>query len=130
MALDPITAGVGLVGKFIDKFIPDKDLATKLKAEAKSEEFSGEISLALGQMAINKAQAANPSVFVSGPRPFIMWVCGVALGYNVLIHPILDIWFEMPTVDSSLLVPVLMGLLGLGGMRSYEKKNGVARESL
>lgn len=128
MALDPLTAGIGLVDKFIGKFVPDKDLASKLKAAARSQEFSGELQLLIGQMEINKVQAAHKSLFVAGPRPFLMWVCGFGFAYNVLIHPILDIWLEMPTVDPALLYPTLMALLGLGTMRSVEKTKGVARE--
>jgi hypothetical protein len=128
MALDPVTAGIGLVSKFVDKFIPDKDLAAKLKAQAGSQEFAGELDLLLGQLKINEVQAAHKSLFVAGSRPFIMWVCGFALAYSTIAHPILDIWFDMPVVDVSLLMPVMMGLLGLGGMRSFEKAKGVSRE--
>ena len=125
---DPISAGIGLVDTFIGKFVKDKDLAAKLKAEARSQEFAGELSLLTGQLEVNKVEAAHKSLFVAGARPFIMWVCGIALAYNTIMHPILDIWFDMPVVDVSILMPVLMGLLGLGGMRSFEKAKGVSRE--
>jgi hypothetical protein len=128
MSLDPITAGIGLVDTFIGKFVKDKDLAQKLKAAAKSEEFSGELQLLVGQMEINKVEAAHKSLFVAGSRPFIMWVCGIGLLYNVLLYPVLNIWFDMPPIDTELLYPPLMGLLGLGAMRSFEKAKGVARE--
>lgn len=128
MALDPITAGIGLVGKFIDKFVPDKDLAEKLKANASSQEFLGELSLLVGQLEINKVEAAHKSLFVAGWRPFIGWVCGVGLLYNVLIQPIFDIWFEMPEINPDLLYPVLLGMLGMSGLRTYEKFKGVQRE--
>ena len=128
MALDPLTAGIGLVDKFIGKFVKDKDLAAKLKASARSQEFAGELQLLVGQMEINKVQAAHKSLFVAGGRPFILWVCGCGFAYNVLIHPILDIWFAMPTIDPSLLYPVMMALLGIGGFRTVEKLKGVARE--
>ena len=124
----PISAGLGLVDTFIGKFVKDKDLAAKLKAEARSQEFAGELSLLTGQLEVNKVEAAHKSLFVAGARPFIMWVCGIALAYNTIMHPILDIWFDMPVVDVSILMPVLMGLLGLGGMRSFEKAKGVSRE--
>jgi len=128
MNLNPITAGISLVDKFIDKFVEDKDQAAQLKAAASSQEFEGEMSLILGQLEINKIEAASKSLFVAGCRPFIMWICGLGLAYNTLVHPVLDIWLDMPVVDVSLLMPVLMGLLGLGGMRTYEKVKGVARE--
>ncbi len=129
MASDPITAGLNIVDKFIGKFVKDKDLAAKLSAEARSQEFAGELQLLVGQMEINKAEAAHKSIFVSGWRPFIGWVCGVGLLYNVLLSPILDVWFTMPEIDPGLLYPVLMGMLGLGGMRTAEKFKGVARAS-
>ena len=128
MALDPITAGIGLVGKFVDKFVPDKDLATKLKADAASQEFAGELSLLVGQLEINKVEAAHKSLFVAGWRPFIGWVCGVGLLYNVLIQPIFDIWVDMPEINPDLLYPVLLGMLGMSGLRTYEKFKGVQRE--
>ena len=129
MASDPITAGLNIVDKFIGKFVKDKDLAAKLSAEARSQEFAGELQLLVGQMEINKVEAAHKSIFVSGWRPFIGWVCGVGLLYNVLLSPILDVWFTMPEIDPGLLYPVLMGMLGLGGMRTAEKFKGVARSS-
>ena len=129
MASDPITAGLNIVDKFIGKFVKDKDLAAKLSAEARSQEFAGELQLLVGQMEINKVEAAHKSIFVSGWRPFIGWVCGVGLLYNVLVSPILDVWFTMPEIDPGLLYPVLMGMLGLGGMRTAEKFKGVARAS-
>jgi hypothetical protein len=128
MALDPVTAGIGLVGKFVDKFVPDKDLATKLKANAASQEFAGELSLLVGQLEINKVEAAHKSLFVAGWRPFVGWVCGVGLLYNVLIQPIFDIWVDMPEINPDLLYPVLLGMLGMSGLRTYEKFKGVQRE--
>jgi len=128
MILDPVTAGVGLLDKFIGKFVKDKDLAAKLQAEARSQEMQGEYGLLLGQIEINKIEAAHKSLFVAGWRPFIGWVCGLGLFYNVLLHPFLDIRYEMPPVDPSMLYPVLMGMLGMGGLRTYEKIKGTARE--
>ncbi len=128
MALDPLTAGIGLVDKFIGKFVKDKDLAAKLTANARSQEFAGELSLLVGQMEINKIEAAHPNWFISGWRPAVGWICGAGLLYNTILSPFLDIWLEVPEVDVSLLMPVLMGMLGLGAMRSFEKSKGVARE--
>jgi len=130
MSLDPVTAGIDLVTTFVGKFVKDRDLAAKLMADANSQEMAGEINARLGQIEINKIEAASGSLFVSGARPFIMWVCGLALGYNTIASPIMDIWLEMPAIDGSLLYPVLTGLLGLGGMRSWEKSKGVARSRL
>ena len=130
MSLDPVTAGIGLIDTFIGKFVKDKDLAAKLMAEANSQEMAGEISARLGQIEISRVSTSHRSVFVSGARPFILWVCGAALAYNTLLHPFLDIWYDMPEVDPSLLYPVLTGMLGLGGLRTWEKGKGVARNNL
>lgn len=128
MALDPITAGIGLVDTFINKFVGDKDLAAKLMAEARSQEFSGELSLLMGQIKTNQIEAASDSLFVAGWRPACGWVCVLGLAYNVIVAPFFDIWFEVPVVDPSLLYPVLLGMLGLGASRSFEKVKGVSRE--
>lgn len=129
MALDPVTAGLGLFGKIVDKFVPDKDLATKLKADAASQEFAGELSLLVGQLEINKVEAAHKSLFVAGWRPFVGWVSGAGLAYNVIFHPIISIWVDdMPPVDPAMLYPVLMAMLGMGAMRMNEKLKGVSRE--
>ena len=83
---------------------------------------------AMGQLEVNKVEAAHKSLFVAGWRPFVGWVAGIGLAYNVIIAQILGIWFTVPEVDPSLLTPVLMGMLGMGAMRSYEKSKGVQRE--
>ena len=85
----------------------------------------GVIAAQLGQLQINKMEAQHKSIFVSGWRPFIGWICGFALAYNVIFSPILSIWYKMPDVDPSLLYPVLLGMLGLGAMRTGEKIQGV-----
>ena len=85
----------------------------------------GVIAAQLGQLQINKMEAQHKSIFVSGWRPFIGWICGFALAYNVIFSPILSIWYDMPDVDPSLLYPVLLGMLGLGAMRTGEKIQGV-----
>ena len=132
MAIDPITAGIGLIDTFITRFVTDKDLAAKLAIQARSEEFQGNLSLLTGQMRINEEEAKSTNWFVAGGRPFIMWVCGVALLYAVILEPIarfsakvlFDYSGEFPVLDSTLTMQVLMGLLGLGTMRTVEKLKG------
>ena len=118
MILDKLIGPVtGLLGKFIE----DKDQANALAHEI--------TTLASNQaLEVNKVEAAHKSLFVAGWRPFVGWICGIGLLYNVLIAQVLGIWFEVPQVDPSLLTPVLMGMLGMGAMRSYEKAKGVQRE--
>jgi len=137
MAIDPVTAGIGLVDTFIGKFVKDKDLAEKLKASANSEEFQGEVNLALGQIAVNKIEAASKSVFVSGWRPFVGWVCGFALAYNFILYPmmkfaatmLMDESPDFPELSIGELLAVLSGMLGFGTMRTTEKIKGVSRET-
>ena len=81
-----------------------------------------------GQLEINKMEAAHKSLFVAGWRPAIGWICALGLLYHTIIANIISIWVAVPEVDTTLLVPVMMGMLGLGAMRSYEKVNSVARE--
>ena len=127
MSFDPVSAGLGILDKLIGKVVRDKDLADKLRHEARSEEFQGDLSLLVGQLEINKIEAASSNMFVAGWRPGIGWICAAALAYNTILSPILAIWFTVPAVDTSLLYPVLMGLLGLGGLRTYEKSRGVTK---
>ena len=119
---------VGPVTGLLDKFIEDKDQKAALGHEIATM-FEKHAHEALkGQLEINKVEAAHHSVFVSGWRPCIGWVCALGLFYNVILANILGIWVDVPEVDTTLLVPVMMGMLGFGAMRSYEKVKGVSRE--
>jgi hypothetical protein len=112
----------------LDKVITDKDQAAKLAHEIATMSERHAQELAKGQLEVNKAEAETGSLFIGGWRPFVGWICGLGLLYNVIIAQILGIWFTVPEVDASLLTPVLMGMLGMGAMRSYEKKSGVAKK--
>ena len=111
-----LQALIGPVTGLLDKFIEDKDQKNALahKLATMADEHAQE--LAKGQLAVNAIEAAHKSLFVAGWRPFVGWICGVGLLYNVIISQILGIWFEVPTVDPSLLTPVLMGMLGMGAI--------------
>ena len=115
------------ITSLLDKVIEDKDTKNNIAFElaTMAERYAQELSK--GQLEVNKVEAAHNSLFVSGWRPAIGWICGLALLYSTILVPILGIWITVPPVDSSLLTSVLMGMLGLGAMRSYEKKNNVAR---
>ena len=141
--MDPITAGIGLLDNFIDKFVADKDLAAKLGAQARSAEFQGELQLVVGQLEINREEAASGNMFVAGWRPFIGWVCGSALAYNYIGKPFIEFILlvyvmhhpgitlpPLPELQTAELMTVLMGMLGLGGLRTFEKVKEVSRESL
>ena len=124
---------IGVAGKVLDKFVEDKDLKTKLEAEL-SQQL---VSLDLAQAQANIEQAKHPSIFVSGARPAIRWVCCFALAWQFIFAPILSwgfaLWYPivvLPTLETQALMTLLMSLLGLGGMRTAEKWKGVARSSM
>ena len=124
---------IGVAGKVLDKFVEDKDLKTKLTAELNQQL----VSLDLAQAQANIEQAKHPSIFVSGARPAIMWVCCFALAWQFIFAPIfswgLALWYPivvLPTLETQALMTLLMSLLGLGGMRTAEKWKGVARSSM
>ena len=124
---------VGVAGKVLDKFVEDKDLKAKLDAELKSQL----INLDALQAQTNLDQAKHPSIFVSGSRPAIMWICAFALGWQYIFAPMISwglvIWYpvvELPNLETEELTGLILALLGLGGMRSLEKTKGVARENM
>ena len=119
---------VGPVTGLLDKFIEDKDQKAALAHEIATMSEKHAPEALKGQLEVNKVEAAHHSVFVSGWRPCIGWVCALGLFYNVILANIIGIWVDVPEVDTTLLVPVMMGMLGIGAMRSYEKVKGVSRE--
>ena len=134
MALDPLSAILDVGKALIDKLLPDP----KAKAEAlqKLEELrqNGDLAIIAGQNDINKLEAANPSLFVSGWRPFVGWVCGSALAFQLVLGPMIVWGAEMihrpinpPVMQTELLTTLLIGMLGLGGMRTVEKLQGVSK---
>ena len=123
-----VDALIGPVSGLLDKFIEDKDQKNALAHEIATMSERHAHEALKGQLEINKVEAAHKSLFVAGWRPAIGWVCMLGLLYNTIIANVLSIWIEVPEVDTTLLVPVMMGMLGLGAMRSYEKVNHVSRE--
>jgi roadblock/LC7 domain-containing protein len=119
---------IGPATQLLDKVIEDKDQKNALAHEIATMAERHAQELAKGQLEVNKVEAAHHSIFVSGWRPCIGWVCALGLLYNTILSSILGIWVEVPEIDTTLLVPVMMGMLGLGAMRSYEKVQGVSRE--
>jgi len=125
---------VGPVTGLLDKFIEDKDQKSALAHEiaTMSQKYAQENALA--QMAVNKAEAASNSIFVSGWRPATGWVCVLGMAGNFIVTPVanfvlvlLDIHVVVPLVPLDTMMPVLLGLLGLGGLRTLEKTKGVHR---
>ena len=102
----PIDALLTLGSSLIDKFFPDKTQAETAKAQLLQMQVSGELAQMAGQLEINKVEAANANLFVSGWRPAIGWVCAMALAYQYLLRPLLS-W---ATIAAGYNFPVLPGL--------------------
>lgn len=133
--MDPLTISTigSAVFKIIDRVIPDREAADRAKLEFAKLEHQGEMAQMSGQMDINRQEAAHRTVFVAGWRPFIGWICGAGLGYQFLAAPLLS-WVlilngmpELPPIDLGPLVTLLSGMLGLAGLRTYEKLAGKSR---
>lgn len=124
------------VSDLLGKFVADKDQRERLAHEIATMAERQAHEQALAQMDVNKQQATHKSLFVAGGRPAAVWVCVVAMAFNFVILPatvmglaIADISVsELQPLDISEMMPVLLGLLGLGTMRSVDKRNKVARE--
>ena len=118
------------ISNILDKFVADKDLKQKLEHELKTELHRANMA----QIEVNKVEAQHRTVFVAGWRPFTGWVCATALAYHFIIEPVLVFflsWYgvdiQLPQFDMGSLLTVLMGMLGLGGLRTYEKKQGLTK---
>lgn len=134
MAFDPVSAALDIGGKLIDRLWPDPTQAAQAKLELLKLQQSGDLAQITGQLEINKVEAANSSVFVAGWRPAIGWVCALALFYQYLVRPIAQGAFAAAGHPLPLLVglddnlwQLLLGMLGLGGLRTYEKVQGVTK---
>lgn len=131
---------VPLIGNVLDRILPDPKVAAEAKLQmltlaqnGQLEVLHSETQLALGQQGINKEEAGNANIFVSGWRPFIGWVCGAAMAYKFILSPLLVFLFLafghpiiLPVLDWSEMSTVLLGMLGLGGLRTYEKVRGTS----
>lgn len=117
------------------RFLPeDKEKRAAAEREIEAQLTTHLAKIDLAQLDINKTEAAHRSIFVAGWRPFIGWSCGVALAWNYIAQPILVFSLaqtgnlvELPTLDMSQMMPVLMGMLGLGGLRTFEKYKSVSK---
>jgi hypothetical protein len=148
------------ISDIISKFVPDRDKANQMAHEIAMTIEQQAHKEVMAQIDVNNTQATHASIFVAGARPAIMWICGVGLAWNFIIQPmIMWITFFIPecgtiVVDGEVtgfdysngfcspdlssapeleigeLTTLLFGLLGLGGMRTYEKRHGVARSTL
>ena len=120
----------------LDKFVPDADERNRLAHEIATMSERHAHELAKGQIDINKISAAHKSMFVAGWRPFVGWSCGVAMAWHFVGQPIAVFVIAytgvetppLPAFEMESLLTVLLGMLGLGGLRTFEKTKNVARE--
>tara|TARA_R100000655_G_scaffold106053_1_gene154917 strand:- start:261 stop:674 length:414 start_codon:yes stop_codon:yes gene_type:complete len=130
-----ISALIAPVTGLLDKFIEDKDQKARLAHEVATMAQRHAQELAQGQLEINKAEAQSRNIFVAGWRPFIGWTCGLAMFWHFVGVPITLFfvgWFaveipELPQFDMNSLMTVLLGMLGLGGLRTFEKTKGITK---
>ena len=130
-----VSSLIGPVTGILDKVIEDKDQKAKLAHElaTMADKLSHEQQLA--QIEVNKAEAASGSLFKGGWRPFIGWVCGVAFCYHFVVQPVIIFVVavagvtipDLPEFQMNTLLTVLGGMLGIGGLRTYEKQKGLTK---
>ena len=122
------------IGKTIlDRFVPDPEKKAAAEMELVKMAADGELKQIIAQLEINAKEAAHPSIFVAGWRPFFGWAGGVGFVYSVMLQPMLA-WYSSakgwpapPALNIDLLWVVITGMLGIGGLRTFEKSRGAAK---
>lgn len=131
--MDPISLIFGTVGKVLDRVLPDRAANDAAKAQLATMQEAGELKAVADQVAVDLAEAQSKSIFVSGWRPFVGWVCGFAFLWAFVLQPFAifvaavlhrDLPKTLPALDLGTMMPVLLGMLGLGALRSYDKTQG------
>lgn len=130
-----LQALIGPVAGLLDKFIEDKDQKAKLAHEIATMAERHMHEANMGQIEINKAEASHRSVFVAGWRPFLGWCLSFAMAWHFVLAPVTMFVCsymgveipELPTFDMDSLMTVLLGMLGLGGLRTVEKVKGITK---
>lgn len=151
MSFDPLSAAFDLGKTAIERIWPDPVKRAEevrkleeLRQKGDLAQLNAHVQLMLGQLEVNKAEAQHKSVFVAGWRPFIGWVGGFALAWQFVIYPILMwVWAialvkgwvpdgvePPPVLEAEALYAMITGMLGIGGMRSFDKKNGTQTDKI
>ena len=144
MSFDPLTAALDVGKSLIEKIWPDPVKQSQeirklqeLHQRGDLAILNAEVQLLLGQINVNKTEANHKSIFVAGWRPFVGWVCGFGLLYASVIEPLMrfiatvnDYTGTFPVLDTTITMQVLLGMLGLGLMRTKEKEKGTHKDSL
>lgn len=151
MAFDPLTAAFDLGKMALERLFPDPTKRAEemrkleeLRQAGDIAQLNAHVQLMLGQIEINKAEAQHKSIFVAGWRPFIGWVGGFALAWQFVVYPMLMwVWKSLealgkipagleppPILETGALFAMITGMLGIGTMRSFDKRNGTQTDSI
>jgi roadblock/LC7 domain-containing protein len=129
-----VTALLPAMGTLIDRLIPDKAEAEKARNQLEAQLVQAANAAAMAQVEVNKIEAGHSSVFVAGWRPSIGWVCAAGLAWAFVVAPVaswallvLGIKAELPAIQFDHLFELVLAMLGIGGLRTFEKLRGVAR---
>ena len=119
--------------KLLDKFFTSPEEKAKAQLELFRLQQEGELKEILAQLEINAREAQHASIFVAGWRPAVGWICAAGLGYQTIFHNLIvwissaQGWTPPPAPDTETLLYILGAMLGVGALRTYEKKHGVTR---
>jgi len=129
-----LQALIGPVTSLLDKFIEDKDQKNKLAHEIATMADKHSHEIAKAQMEINKEEAKSRHWFIAAWRPAAAWITVIAMGYHFVVQPFLvfilamfNVTVDLPNFDMDTLMTVLLGMLGLGGLRSWEKSKKLTK---
>ena len=144
MALDPLTAAFDIGKVLIGRIWPDPNQQAEqlfrleeLKQKGDLAQLNAMVVSLQGQLQINAVEAAHKSIFVAGWRPFVGWVGGFSLAYAGILEPLMRFIANLagytgafPVIETASTLTILMGMLGMGGMRSFDKKNGTQTDKV
>lgn len=133
--MNPLILGTVLdIGKsLLERFFPNEEERRKAEADFLKSAMDGELKQVIAQLEINAREAQHPSIWVSGWRPFFGWIGGISFAYSTVIQPTLAWygssrgWPVPPDLNIDLQWVVITGLLGIGGLRTYEKRTGASK---
>jgi hypothetical protein len=133
--MNPLLLGpIFEIGKtLLDRFVPDPAKKAEAEMELVRMAADGELKQVMAQLEINAREAAHPSIFVAGWRPFFGWAGGIGFIYSVMLQPMLAWWSQIkgwpvpPVLNIDLLWVVITGMLGIGGLRTFEKSRGATK---
>jgi hypothetical protein len=125
MSLDPISAVSDLIKTTIDKIFPDANQKAQAQAAFETLRATQDFQLLAGQLQVNLAEAGSTNWWVAGWRPAVGWICVAGLGIEYLVFPLVAIFgVKLPPLDVGTLMGLLIPMLGIAGMRTYEKVQG------